>query len=137
MSKYRYDLPQLQDRLFMTDGGLETTLVFHKGIDLPHFAAFDLLKDDEGTEVLHRELARYAEVARAHSMGVVLESPTWRANPDWAAKIATMPPGWRMRIARRSTCCWPFAPNMKLRKPRSWSAAISAREATATGPRCA
>jgi homocysteine S-methyltransferase len=87
MSKYRYDLPQLQDRLFMTDGGLETTLVFHKGIDLPHFAAFDLLKDDEGTEVLHRELTRYTEVARAHSMGVVLESPTWRANPDWAAKI--------------------------------------------------
>jgi homocysteine S-methyltransferase len=42
MSKYRYDLPQLQDRLFMTDGGLETTLVFHNGIDLPYFAAFDL-----------------------------------------------------------------------------------------------
>lgn len=87
MSKYRYDLPQLQDRLFMTDGGLETTLVFHNGIDLPYFAAFDLLKDDEGTLVLHRELARYAEVARTHGMGLVLESPTWRANPDWAARL--------------------------------------------------
>jgi homocysteine S-methyltransferase len=87
MSKYRYDLPQLQDRLFMTDGGLETTLVFHKGIDLPYFAAFDLLKDDERTEVLHRELTRYAEVARTHNMGLVLESPTWRANPDWAARL--------------------------------------------------
>ncbi|MDQ3732168.1 MAG: homocysteine S-methyltransferase, partial [Pseudomonadota bacterium] len=69
MSKYRNRLPQLADSLFMTDGGLETTLVFHRGIDLPYFAAFDLLKDDEGTEVLHQELARYAEVARAHGMG--------------------------------------------------------------------
>ncbi len=87
MSKYRNRLPQLADSLFMTDGGLETTLVFHRGIDLPYFAAFDLLKDDEGTEVLYRELARYAEVARAHGMGLVLESPTWRANPDWGARL--------------------------------------------------
>ncbi|MDQ3795990.1 MAG: homocysteine S-methyltransferase, partial [Pseudomonadota bacterium] len=87
MSKYRYDLPQLQDRLFMTDGGLETTLVFHNGIDLPYFAAFDLLKDDEGTLVLHKELGRYAEVARTHDMGLVLESPTWRANSDWAGRL--------------------------------------------------
>lgn len=48
MRKYRTRLPQLKDPLFMTDGGLETTLVFHEGIDLLDFAAFTLLKDDYG-----------------------------------------------------------------------------------------
>jgi S-methylmethionine-dependent homocysteine/selenocysteine methylase len=28
------------DRLFVTDGGLETELIFHDGLELPHFAAF-------------------------------------------------------------------------------------------------
>lgn len=87
MSKYRHRLPQLQDQLFMTDGGLETTLIFHDRVDLPYFAAFDLLKDDKGAEVLQRYFARYAELARAHGVGIVLETPTWRANPDWAAKL--------------------------------------------------
>ncbi len=87
MSKYRHRLPQLKDQLFMTDGGLETTLIFQDGVDLPSFAAFDLLKDNAGIKVLRRYFTRYAELARAHATGLVLESPTWRANPDWAAKL--------------------------------------------------
>jgi len=87
MSKYRNQLPQLANELFLADGGLETTLVFHEKIDLPHFAAFDLLKDVPGTAILHRYFTRYAEVAVARGVGLVLESPTWRANPDWAAKL--------------------------------------------------
>jgi len=39
MSVYRNQLPQVASDLFMTDGGLETTLIFHEGIDLPYFAA--------------------------------------------------------------------------------------------------
>ncbi len=46
---YRDRLPQLDGGLFLTDGGIETTLIFHHGLELPLFAAFDLLKDDEGT----------------------------------------------------------------------------------------
>jgi S-methylmethionine-dependent homocysteine/selenocysteine methylase len=42
------ELPQLKGDLFLTDGGLETTLIFHRGIDLPGFAAFDLLKGRAG-----------------------------------------------------------------------------------------
>lgn len=87
MSKYRNNLPQLNDRLFLTDGGQETTLIFHEGIELPHFAAFNLLKDDAGTEVLRRYYVRYAELAAALGVGIVLEAPTWRANPDWGAKL--------------------------------------------------
>ena len=71
----------------MTDGGIETTLIFHDGLDLPEFAAVDLLRSDEGTEALRSYYARYAELARELSIGFVLESPTWRASPAWAARL--------------------------------------------------
>ena len=87
MSRYRHALPQLDDRLFVTDGGLETTLIYHEGVDLPYFAAFVLLDRPEAAAILERYFARYAEVGRANDAGVVLESATWRANPDWAAKL--------------------------------------------------
>lgn len=87
MSKYREQLPQLRDQLFLTDGGLETTLIFHDGLDLPYFASFDLLKDDAGFERLRDYFRRYAGIARDQGMGLVLETPTWRANPDWAARL--------------------------------------------------
>jgi S-methylmethionine-dependent homocysteine/selenocysteine methylase len=86
-AKYRARLPQLSDHIFLTDGGLETTLIFHDGIDLPHFASFDLLKNAEGTEHIRRYYARYAKLARDAGVGFVLEGATWRANPDWAAKL--------------------------------------------------
>ena len=84
---YRSHLPQLDGGLFLTDGGLETTLVFHEGLDLPAFAAFPLLDDEERTGRLRRYFDHYASVARKHGLGFVLESPTWRANPRWAAEI--------------------------------------------------
>jgi len=87
MSKYRKRLPQLGDKLFLTDGGLETTLVFHEDLDLPHFAAFDLLKTEEGTGILRRYFERYVAIARDQQVGLVLETPTWRANPDWGTKM--------------------------------------------------
>jgi S-methylmethionine-dependent homocysteine/selenocysteine methylase len=80
-------LPQLGDRLFLTDGGLETTLIFHEGLDLPCFAAFDLLKNEAGIAILRRYYDRYVAIARVHGVGVVLEAPTWRANPDWGARL--------------------------------------------------
>ena len=88
---HRTALPQLEGGLFFTDGGLETTLIFHQGHDLPAFASFDLLKDDEGTETLRRYFDPYLEVAAKRGAGFILESPTWRASPDWAEKIGYTP----------------------------------------------
>src|SRR5215207_9161839 len=82
MSKYRKRLPQLGSGIFATDGGLETTLVYQEGMDLPAFAAFDLLKNDAGIATLRAYFARYAEIARSHQLGLVLEAPTWRANRE-------------------------------------------------------
>ena len=87
MTKYRSDLPQRGGGIFLTDGGMETTLIFHEGIDLPHFAAFVLLDSEVGRGTLKRYYQAYMAVARDHGVGFVLDSPTWRANPDWGAKL--------------------------------------------------
>lgn len=87
MSKYRSNIEILITQPFMTDGGLETTLVFHEGIELPAFAAFDQLRTPLGTKRLRRYFERYAEMAREQRIGLLLEAPTWRANPDWAGAL--------------------------------------------------
>ncbi|PSO30731.1 homocysteine S-methyltransferase family protein [Bradyrhizobium sp. MOS002] len=87
MAKYRHDLPQRRGGIFLTDGGMETTLIFHEGVDLPHFAAFVLLDSTDGRARLKRYYEAYLGIARQHGVGFVLDSPTWRANPDWAAKL--------------------------------------------------
>ncbi|MCW1429130.1 homocysteine S-methyltransferase family protein [Novosphingobium sp. JCM 18896] len=81
-------LPQLGARRFLTDGGLETTLIFHQGIDLPLFAAIVLLEREEGRAVLDRYFETYLAIAREAGTGFVLESATWRASRDWAAPLA-------------------------------------------------
>jgi len=86
-AKYRHQLPQLDGRIFLTDGGMETTLVFHEGWDLPVFEAFVLLDDARGLAALRAYFDRYVPMAVNQGTGFILESPTWRANPDWAAKI--------------------------------------------------
>jgi S-methylmethionine-dependent homocysteine/selenocysteine methylase len=86
-AKYRERLPQLDGGLFLTDGGLETTLIFHEGFDLPCFAAFVLLDSECGRKALRDYFDRYAPMAIAAGAGFVLEAPTWRANPDWGAKV--------------------------------------------------
>jgi homocysteine S-methyltransferase len=87
MSKYRHKLPQLSKALFLTDGGIETTLIFLEGHELPYFAAFDLLKTEEGKRVLRKYYEPYVRIALQHRTGFVLESPTWRASADWGAKL--------------------------------------------------
>jgi S-methylmethionine-dependent homocysteine/selenocysteine methylase len=87
MSIMTKSLPQMDGGLFLTDGGLETSLIFHEGWELPHFAAFHLLKDEKGTAALRGYYQRYLTIAQANGLGFVLESPTWRASADWGDKL--------------------------------------------------
>lgn len=87
LGRYRNALPQLGDGLFLTDGGLETTLVFHEGMDLPHFAAFPLLETAEDEAALRDYFRTYGNLAKKYDTGLVLESATWRASADWGAKL--------------------------------------------------
>jgi S-methylmethionine-dependent homocysteine/selenocysteine methylase len=85
--KSRRALPRPGGRLFLTDGGFETTLIFHEGWDLPVGEAFVLLETGKGRKAILDYFDRYLLVAARYGVGFVLESPTWRANPDWAAKV--------------------------------------------------
>ena len=71
----------------LTDSGLETWLVFHRGLDLPHFASFPLLEDTDGRARLEEYFVAHVEIAGRSGTGIVLETPTWRANADWGAKL--------------------------------------------------
>ncbi|WP_202879233.1 homocysteine S-methyltransferase family protein [Nocardioides cynanchi] len=72
---------------WVTDGGLETDLIFHHGVDLPEFAAYPLVWTEHGRGLLHHYYEGYAAVAAAADVGLRLETPTWRANPDWGAVL--------------------------------------------------
>lgn len=91
MQTIQTTLPHLSDHLFISDGGLETTLVFHEKVDLPHFAACHLMTQPAGREMLQKYYHSYAELATRYHTGFILESPTWRANPDWAEKLGYSP----------------------------------------------
>ncbi len=77
-------LPHTTNQIHLTDAGFETWLLFHKGFELPYFAAFPLLRDDEGRAAMRDYFASFIELARQNKAGYVLDTNTWRANPDWA-----------------------------------------------------
>ena len=82
------ELPQLAGGPFLCDGGLETSLVFLDKIELPHFAAFVLLGDELGRERLKSYYVPYLELcADWPGAGFILETPTWRASPDWGGLL--------------------------------------------------
>lgn len=87
MTKYRHDLPQTKGGLFLSDGGMETALIFLQGLDLPHFASFVLLDSAEGRAELVKYYEQYLQIARNRGVGFVLDTATWRANPDWGKLV--------------------------------------------------
>jgi S-methylmethionine-dependent homocysteine/selenocysteine methylase len=87
----RESLPQLSGGTFITDGGMETTLIFHVGLELPHFASFVLLDDELGVQALTNYYLQYVQIAREQDVGIILDTPTWRANPDWGSRLGYLP----------------------------------------------
>ena len=91
MAKYRHALPNLGESLFITDGGLETSLVFNECMELPEFAAFVLLESERGRAILTNYFRRYLDIAAANRLGIILETPTWRASHGWGKKTGHAP----------------------------------------------
>jgi S-methylmethionine-dependent homocysteine/selenocysteine methylase len=83
----RAGLPQLTGRAFITDGGMETDLIFRGGWELPHFASFVLLDEERGVDALREYYLPYVAIAREYGVGLILDTPTWRANPDWGTRL--------------------------------------------------
>ena len=82
---FRGFLPESE--LFLTEGGIGTTLIHHEGVEIPHFATFALLATPEGTAHLRRAFRPYAENARRFRAGIIVDSNTWRGSRDWGAKL--------------------------------------------------
>lgn len=106
-------LPQLTAPNFISDGGLETTLVFHDEIDLPYFAAFPLLEDPSGRAALTRYYDHYLDIAERDSVGIVVDTPTWRANPDWGSRLGYD----RDRLAALNRSSVDFVRALAVRRP--------------------
>ena len=122
-------LPQLAgDRLFIGDGGLETSLIFHQGLELPDFAAFTLLKDDAGREAIRAYFEPYLAIARDGDVGFVLDTVTWRASPDWAARLGYSPEALDQANRDAVAVAEELAAPLGNTARRSWSTACSARE---------
>ena len=71
----------------MTDGGIETDLIFNKGVDLPEFASFVLHDNTSGEAVLRDYFQDYFRIGADAGLGLVLETATWRASRDWGTKL--------------------------------------------------
>jgi homocysteine S-methyltransferase len=91
MSMNQSVFPPQNGAVFLTDGGLETTLVFLEGVNLPCFAAFPLLLSENGRRQLERYFEPYLRTAQEHQVGFILDTPTWRANTDWGEKLGFTP----------------------------------------------
>ena len=87
MARYRDGLPQTRGQACITDGGLETSLVFIDRVELPCFAAFPLVDSVTGRKRLGDYFRPYLELAAARGAGFVIDTPTWRANPDWGERL--------------------------------------------------
>ena len=75
------------DIMRLTDGGLETSLIFHQGLDLPLFAAFPLVETGQGKGAMEQYWMPYLEIADQHGVPFVVDTATWRANPDWGTQL--------------------------------------------------
>lgn len=75
------------NKLYLTDGGLETSLIFNQGVSLNEFAAFELLLSSSGKDALKKYYSPYLKLAGTYNIPFILETPTWRANSDWIYKL--------------------------------------------------
>jgi len=75
----------------LADGGMETTLIYGRGIALPLFSSFVLLEDEDGRAALRDYYAPYLALAERHGVRFLLDTPTWRANRDWGAQLGYPP----------------------------------------------
>ena len=87
MARYRDNLPQLSGDLFLMDAGIETDIIFNRGIDIPEFAAHTLLADASGREVVAHYLKGFIDLAAETGAGLILDSQTWKAHPHWAKDL--------------------------------------------------
>jgi homocysteine S-methyltransferase len=91
MAIHRSNFPNIEAELFLAYVGMETDLLFKRGIDLPGFASYPLLETQKGRAVLKEYFSEMIALGREKGVGIILESPTWVANRDRGAAIGYAP----------------------------------------------
>lgn len=79
----RRTLPHQTDQKFVTEVGFETSMLFHKGFDMPQFAFFPMLRSQDGRAAMKEYIVPLMKTARQHDAGFILDTNTWRSSPDW------------------------------------------------------
>lgn len=89
MNRRTQTLPQASGELFLTDGGLETDLIFNHGVEIREFASHTLLADSKGRYALAHYFRGFLSLARAQKTGFVFDTPTWKAHSHWAKDLGS------------------------------------------------
>ena len=87
----RSALPQTSGATLLTDSGIETEIIYGQGRDLPGFAVFPLLADDDGRAMLEQYYREHVAIAADHHLGYVLETPSYRSGADWGRPLGLHP----------------------------------------------
>lgn len=87
MQMREHPLPQLKGQMFVTDGGIETHMIFNEGQDLPDMSVYLLNLSEAGREKMREYYRAYIPIARQAGQGFLFDANTWRANPDWGARL--------------------------------------------------
>lgn len=80
-------LPQLKGQMFVTDGGIETYLIFNEGEDLPDMSAYLLNMSERGRDKMREYYRAYIPIAQRSGQGFLFDTNTWRANADWGQRV--------------------------------------------------
>ncbi|MBX7542000.1 homocysteine S-methyltransferase family protein [Qipengyuania sphaerica] len=91
MAKYRNNLPQLGGDIYLTDAGIETDLIFNRGIEIREFAAHTLLPNPKGRRALQDYFGGFIDLANRFGTGLILDTVTWKAHRHWADDLGESP----------------------------------------------
>ena len=85
--QFVFEIMWKERQIYLADGGLETSLIFIYKLKLDLFASFLALGDGTGMEALRHYYKSYVAIAQRFKFGMILETATWRASPDWFEKL--------------------------------------------------
>ncbi len=72
---------------WLTEGGIETEIMYKWGHDMPHFAMFPLLERAAAAADIRGMYRRYLDVAARHGFAALIGGFDYRASPDWGALL--------------------------------------------------
>ncbi len=74
----------------LTDGGIETRIIYQFKRAIGDFEAYKLLADKPGRDILRRIYQSYSEVAVRYRLPIQLGTPTWRASSKWTKDVKSV-----------------------------------------------